>query len=63
MRIALGADHGGFPLKGEIAELVRAAGHEPVDLGAHTFNQTDDYPDFARVVAEAIRSGQAERGS
>lgn len=62
MRIAVGADHGGFSLKSEIAELLRAMGHEPVDVGAHSLDTDDDYPDFARAVAHAVTGGQAERG-
>ncbi len=62
MRVAVGADHGGFPLKAEIAELLRGAGHEPIDVGAHSFDPADDYPDFARAVAEAVAGGRAERG-
>lgn len=62
MRVALGADHGGFPLKGEVAEFVRQAGHEPLDLGAHSYDAADDYPDFAKAVAEAVRGGRAGRG-
>ena len=62
MRVALGADHGGFPLKGEIADLVRQAGHELIDLGAHSYDGGDDYPDFAGAVARAVAGGQAERG-
>jgi ribose 5-phosphate isomerase B len=35
MIIAVAADHGGFPLKAKVIEVVRAAGHEPLDLGTH----------------------------
>ncbi|MER3458456.1 MAG: ribose 5-phosphate isomerase B [Chloroflexota bacterium] len=62
MRIALGADHGGFALKGEIAQMLADGGHEVIDLGAHTFNPADDYPDFAYAVALAVQRGEAERG-
>jgi ribose 5-phosphate isomerase B len=62
MRVAVGADHGGFPLKKDVLELLRGAGHEPVDVGAHTLDPADDYPDFSRAVAEAILQGRAERG-
>ncbi len=62
MRVALGADHGGFPLKDEIARLVRQSGHEPLDLGADSLDPADDYPDFARAVAEAVAAGRADRG-
>ena len=62
MRIAVGMDHGGYPLKEEIMMEIRKEGHEPVDVGAFRFDSTDDYPDFARAVGEAILSGRAERG-
>ena len=62
MRIAIGADHGGFPLKQEIAARLRAQGADVVDLGALALDPSDDYPDFALAVARAVTSGQAERG-
>ena len=62
MRVAVGADHGGFPLKSEIVDWLRQAGHEVLDLGAHTYDTGDDYPDFAGAVAQAVATGQAERG-
>ncbi len=62
MRVAVGMDHGGFPLKETILEEIRKEGHEPVDVGAFHLDPGDDYPDFARAVGEAILSGRAERG-
>ena len=62
MRIAIGADHGGFPLKEELAGILRQAGHEVEDLGAHQYNSEDDYPDFALAVARAVVDGKARRG-
>jgi len=61
MQIAVACDHAGFPLKESILEAVIAAGHQPVDLGAHDASPID-YPDISRRVAEAILAGQAERG-
>ena len=61
VRVALGADHGGFALKNDISTQLHDT-HEILDMGAHTFDSTDDYPDFARAVAQAVASGQAERG-
>jgi len=61
LRVALGADHGGFPLKNELSTRLREA-YEILDLGANAFDPTDDYPDFAKAVAQAVASGQAERG-
>ena len=61
MRIAIGADHAGFPMKETVIKAVEAAGHTAVDLG--TFDTTPvDYPDYALAVGQAIRQGQADRG-
>src|SRR5688572_28102906 len=62
MKVALGADHGGFPLKQEIAEMLQQAGHEIVDAGAHTLDPSDDYPDFAGAVSRLVAGGKAQRG-
>ena len=60
-RIAIGADHGGFTLKNELATHLQEE-YEVVDLGAHELDPDDDYPDVAKAVASAVASGQAERG-
>ena len=60
MKIACSFDHAGFPLKEMVLETVRAAGHEPVDLGTFSTDPVD-YPDTARAAAEAVLSGAAER--
>ena len=62
MKVALGTDHAGFPLKERIADAIREAGHEVVDCGAEQLIPADDYPDYAQRVALAIRDGRAERG-
>ena len=59
--VALGADHGGFDLKNYLFNRLHDT-FEILDLGAHTLDSGDDYPDFARAVAQAVVSGQAERG-
>jgi ribose 5-phosphate isomerase B len=61
MRIALGADHAGFPLKQELARELRAQGHEVQDLGTASADPVD-YPDFAEAVGLAVVEGRAERG-
>jgi ribose 5-phosphate isomerase B len=61
MRIAIGVDHGGFPLKGRIIDELRARGHDVIDLGTHSEDPVD-YPDFAAAVGRAVRAGDAERG-
>ncbi len=61
LRVVLGADHGGFTLKNELLIRLRGA-YEILDLGAHTLDPADDYPDFAAAVARAVASGKAQRG-
>ena len=61
MRIAIGCDHAGFPLKETVAAVVKMAGHEPLDLGTYNTDRVD-YPDYAKKVAKAILEGRAERG-
>ena len=61
MKIAVAADHAGFPLKGKVLDVVRACGHEPVDLGTWSTDPVD-YPDLAKAVGEAIQAGTAQRG-
>ena len=61
MKIDDGFDHAGFPLKQTVLDAVRAAGHEPIDLG--TFSaESVDFPDYSEKVGRAIQSGEAERG-
>jgi ribose 5-phosphate isomerase B len=61
MRIVVGSDHAGFPLKQEVAACLRADGHEVVDVGTHS-TEPADYPDSAEAVGNAVREGRAERG-
>ncbi|HEX9020149.1 MAG TPA: ribose 5-phosphate isomerase B [Nitrospirota bacterium] len=61
MKIAIGADHGGFELKEIIIPSLKKLGHETRDLGAYNAEPAD-YPDYARAVAEAVRGEKAERG-
>ncbi|MEW6426569.1 MAG: ribose 5-phosphate isomerase B [Thermodesulfobacteriota bacterium] len=61
MRIAIGSDHGGFAMKGEIISLLVEQGHEVRDLGTDS-EQSVHYPDFARAVCGAVAAGEAERG-
>lgn len=60
MKIAVAADHAGFPLKARVIEQIRALGHEPLDLGTSSTDPVD-YPDYARAVAKAIHAGRAQR--
>jgi len=61
MRIAVAADHAGFPLKDLILEHLRAAGHEPVDFGTHS-TETVDYPDVIAPAARAVADGSCDLG-
>jgi RpiB/LacA/LacB family sugar-phosphate isomerase len=61
MRLVLGSDHAGYELKQELAQYLRALGHEVVDVGTHSAAPVD-YPDYAEAVAAALRDGRAERG-
>jgi ribose 5-phosphate isomerase B len=62
MRIAIGADHGGFPLNERVISELSKAGHELVDFGTHDGSKPDDYPDYAQAVGQAIQLGDAEIG-
>jgi ribose 5-phosphate isomerase B len=62
MKIAVGADHGGYPLNERVIEELRSAGHEVIDFGTHDGAIPDDYPDYAKQVGEAVQSGAAEIG-
>ena len=61
MKIACGFDHAGFPLKEAVLDVLRDAGHEPLDLGTHS-SEPVDYPDVALAVCRSIRGGEADRG-
>ncbi len=61
LRLAIGADHGGFALKNELVTRLRKE-YEVLDLGAETLDPADDYPDFVRAITRAVVTGQAERG-
>ncbi len=61
MKIAVAADHAGFPLKERVLEVVRAHGDEAIDLGTYS-TEPVDYPDIAKLLGEAIQRGEADRG-
>ena len=62
LRVAIGADHGGYFLKTELMAWLQGQGYDVLDLGAHAFDSGDDYPDFAEAVAKAVVGGEARRG-
>jgi ribose 5-phosphate isomerase B len=59
--VALGADHGGYDLKEQLKEFLRAWGYTPLDLGASS-REAVDYPDLAEAVSNAVVRGDAWRG-
>jgi len=59
--IAVGADHGGFPLKEELKNFLAELGHRARDFGTHSTDAVD-YPDFAHAVARAVADGEADLG-
>ncbi len=61
MKIAMGADHGGFSLKETIKQHLEEQGHEVLDLGTYD-TASCHYPVYAEKVARAVAAGQAERG-
>jgi ribose 5-phosphate isomerase B len=61
MRIAIGSDHAGFPLKQSLAAWLAETGHAVYDLGTHSADPVD-YPDFSAAVARAVLDGRADRG-
>lgn len=61
MRVALAADHGGLELKNSIRSWLEKAGYSVEDFGVHT-GESVDYPDYAKIVAEKVASGEFDRG-
>jgi ribose 5-phosphate isomerase B len=62
MKVAIAADHGGFVMKAELLMWLKTQEHEVLDLGAHVFEDNDDYTDFAEKLGEKVKTGQVERG-
>lgn len=61
MRIAMGADHAGFPLKEELKGFLEAEGHQVIDCGTDS-TEPVDYPAFCAAAARAVVEGRADRG-
>ena len=59
--IALGSDHGGFDLKEVVKEHLQKRGFEVKDFGTYN-KESCDYPEFGRAAAEAVASGECEKG-
>jgi ribose 5-phosphate isomerase B len=61
VKVVVGFDHAGFPLKQTILDAVHAAGHEPVDVGTNSAESVD-FPDISEKVGRAVQSGETWRG-
>ena len=61
MRIAIGSDHAGFTYKEKIREFLAEQGHQVHDLGTYS-DESVDYPQWIRPVAEAVANGEYQRG-
>jgi ribose 5-phosphate isomerase B len=62
MKIGVGADHGGYEMKRQLAQLLASEGYEVVDFGNKAYDANDDYPDFAIPLARAVAAREVERG-
>jgi len=62
MKISLAADHNGFDLKKEISDQLENEGHEVIDVGPHSHDPLDDYPDYAKKLADSVSRGESIRG-
>ena len=62
MRIAIGSDHGGYPLNERVIQELEQQGHELIDFGTHDGSVPDDYPDYAKQVGEAVQNSAVEIG-
>ncbi len=61
LKIAIASDHRGVKIKNRLIQSLTAAGYDVIDQGTDS-DQPVDYPDYARVVAEKVSRGEAERG-
>jgi ribose 5-phosphate isomerase B len=61
MRVAVGSDHAGFPLKEDLTAFLREQGHEVLDFGTDS-TEPVDYPEFCAATARAVADGRADRG-
>jgi ribose 5-phosphate isomerase B len=62
MKVVIGTDHAGFELKEFLVAELEKSGVTVIDVGAHTYDRDDDYPDFSAAVGRAVAAGEAEKG-
>ena len=60
MKLAIGADHGGFELKEELIKYLTEKGHEVTDCGTYDIKSVD-YPDIAEKTAKEVLNGSCEK--
>ena len=61
MRLVIGSDHAGFPLKAAVVDHIKSLGHEVTDVGSFD-EKPVDFPEIAKKVTTAVNDGSAERG-
>lgn len=61
MRIVVGSDHAGFPLKAAVVDHIKSRGHDVTDVGSHDDTPVD-FPEIAKAVTGSVTDGSAERG-
>lgn len=61
LKIAVGADHGGYRLRDEVIPFLKSLGHEVIDFGCDC-SASVDYPDYANPVCDLVIKGEADRG-
>lgn len=61
MKLVIGSDHAGWPLKGGVIAHIKALGHEVIDVGSYDANPVD-FPDIARALTAKVLSGECARG-
>lgn len=61
MKLVIGGDHAGYPLKSKVVQVLRSWGHDVMDVGCYS-EEPVDFPDIAAELCDKILTGQAERG-
>jgi len=62
MRVSIGSDHAGFEQKERLKAHLRDAGHDVVDIGTTSGDESVDYPDYALAVGHSVAEGDTEFG-
>lgn len=62
MRVVIGADHAGYELKEFLVSELEKGDYTMIDVGAHSYDKTDDYPDFSAAVGRAVAAGEGNKG-